>query len=187
MKTKFTEYLNESKNYEVIFDGENKGKLITPYVFKNAWHREGIQIIVNFNELYEGMFSFAKYSIVDFNIKSDSVENAIEMAKNRLDDIFSDGCPNSNKDIFEVTGTKYDYNNNKVPYELKFMENTHLRNPFTKSSYVTKKGDLLKHDVDGDGWGFWYAVDKSGKRISDRLKGTIFVSSFSNGIIKKYE
>ena len=171
------------EKYQVIIKEENRGTIITPF-FHEVYNKNEV-LEVNFNEIYKGMFSFAKYNVVQFNIKADNIETAIEMAKDRLDDIFKNGYPKKNE-IVVVTGYMYDENNNKKTYNLSFMENTHLRNQFTASSYKTKIGDLLKYETDGDGWGFWYAVDENGKRLSDRLKGGIFTSCLSDGIIKKY-
>ena len=162
---------------------KNRGTIITPFFHEVYGETEVLE--VNFREIYKGVFSFAKYGVIQFNIKADNIETAVEMAKDRLDDIFKNGYPKKN-DIVVVTGFRYDENNNKKPYNLSFMENTHLHNQFTANSYKTKGGDLLKYDRDGDGWGFWYVVDENGKRVSDRLKGGIFLGYLSDGVIKKY-
>jgi hypothetical protein len=185
IKTTIREFLNENieNDYKVLSKGDNRGTIITPF-FHNVYNNSEI-LEVNFSELYKGMFSFAKYGVIQFNIKSDNVEDAITLAKNRLNVIFKNGYPNK-KDIVVVTGFRYDENNNKNTYNLSFMENTHNNNRFTENSYKTKKGDLLKYDQDGDGFGFWYVVDKNGKRLSERLKGGIFIGYLSDGVIQKY-
>lgn len=181
----FKESVNESINnkYEVNFKEENRGSIITPFFHEVYGNREVLE--VNFSKLYGGMFSFAKYGVIQFNLKADSIETAVEMAKDRLNTILQKGFPKRN-DIVVVSGFRYDENNNKKSYSLSFMENTHHQNQFTPNSYKTKPGDLLKYDTDGDGWGFWYAVDENGKRVSDRLKGGIFTGYLSDGVIKKY-
>ncbi len=171
-----------SKEYQVNFKDENRGSIITPFFHEVYGNSEILE--VSFNEIYKGMFSFATYGVIQFNIKADNIKDAIEMAKDRLNNILQNGYPKRN-DIVVVTDFIYDENNNKIPYNLSFMENTHIRNQFTPNSYKTKVGDLLKYDMDGDGWGFWYAVDENGKRISDRLKGGIFIGYLSDGVIKK--
>lgn len=172
------------ENYQVIIKEENRGTLITPYFHEVFGHPRQV-LEVNFYEIHKGVFSFAKYNIVQFLIKADNLETAIQMAKNRLDDIFINGYPNRNE-FFVVSGYRYDNENFKKSYDLSFMENTHLYNQFTPSTYKLKIGDLLEYDTDGDGWGFWYAVDESGKRISNRLKGGIFIGYLSDGVIKRY-
>ena len=171
-----------SSEYQVVFTENNRGTIHTPF-FHNAYLREE-PLEVSFSELYKGMFSFGKWAVVQFLIKSDDVNEAIEMAKDRLELILANGYPDRLKDILVVTGFRYGEKNEKTPYTLSFMENTHHQNQFTASSYKMKEGDLLRHCSDGDGWGFWYAVDKNGNRISSRLKGDIFLSALSDGEIK---
>jgi hypothetical protein len=50
-------------------------------------------------------------------------------------------------------------------------------------NYSKRTAGLLKYVGDNDGYGFWYAVDSNGKRISNDLKGGIFESLFADGII----
>jgi len=167
---------------------KNRGKIITPYYYEVYGYRNPIQLEVNFSELYKrpnsqtATYSFAKYGICQFTIKSDNINSAIELAIQRLKDIFKNGIPNRN-DKFIVSGFRYDETNKKVSYTPSFMENTHLRNQFTEDSFKTKKGDLLKHDTEGDGYDFWYAIDNDGKRISDRLKGSILIGFISDGVL----
>jgi REP element-mobilizing transposase RayT len=165
-----------------IFLEENRGTIETPYYYQVYNKNEILQ--VNFSEIYKGCYSFWKYGIMQFNIKSDNINTAIEIAKDRISDIMANGYPKRG-DIVMVTGYRYDDNNTKIPHTLTFMENTHIRNQFTANTYKTKAGDLLKYDCDGDGWGFWYAVDENGKRTSDRLKAGIFIGYLSDGIIVK--
>jgi len=171
-------------NFEVKFDEskKNRGTIITPFTYVVYGYSTPIQLEVNFNELYEGAYSFAKYNVCQFIIKVDDVNKAIELAVERLKDIYKDGMPQKKK-VFRVTGIRYNDSNNKVTYTPSFMENTHIRNQFTESSYKTKEGDLLVHDTDGDGYGFWYAVDNDGKRISSRLKGSILNGLVCDGAI----
>lgn len=172
-------------NYQVQFKENNKGSIITPFSHKCYGKDEILE--VSFNELYKGSFSFARYGILQFLIKTDNVKDAVKLAKKRLDAIFKNGYPTKN-DIVVFSGFKYDEKDNKkIPYQLSFMENTHHQNQFTKSSFIVKVGDLLKYDCDGDGWGFWYAVDENGKRISARLKGSIFIGYCSDGVLTKYK
>lgn len=173
--------------YKVLKSDSDKdrGTIKTPYSYKEYYTLK--QFEINYSLTYKGMYCFAKYGLMQFHIASDSLNKAIEMAKQRIDGIFNiENILPSNSDIFEVSGFRYDENNIKKLYELSFMENTHMNNPFTSNSYKTKKGDLLKHDVDGDGWGFWYVVDENGNRISERLKGGIFIGYLSDGVLTKY-
>jgi hypothetical protein len=170
-------------DYKILFNTESSGTMTCPF-FHNVYGKlENLEL--NFKEFYKGTYLFAKYGIIDFFVESKSIKGAIKLAKNRLNNILKNGYPNKN-DVVVFTGFKYDENNNKILFDLSLMENTHIANPFTKYSYKVKKGDLLKYDQDGDGWGFWYAVDKNGKIISDNLKGGIFTSYLSNGSIQKY-
>lgn len=170
-------------DFEIKFDASknNRGTIITPYTYVVCGYPTPFQLEVNFNELYEGTYSFAKYNICQFIIKAENINNAIELAIERLKEIYKNGMPK--KKIFRVSGIRYDDCNNKITYTPSFMENTHLRNQFTESSYITEKGDLLMHDTDGDGYGFWYAVDNDGKRISSRLKGSILNALVCNGTL----
>ena len=154
--------------YKITFQEGNRGTILTPYIH-NAYRNDEI-LEVNFRELYEGMFSFAKYGVLQFNIKANSIEEAIELAKVRLDNIFSNGDPNRIRENVIVSGFKYDENNNKIPY-----------NP-----PLAKIGDLLKYVGNNDGYGFWYIVDSNGKRISNEVKSGIFESLFADGVIKKH-
>jgi hypothetical protein len=171
-------------NFEIKFDASNnnKGTIITPFTYVVYGYAKPFQLEVNFNELYEGTYSFAKYNVCQFIIEADNINKAIELAVERLKDIYKNGMPQK-KQVFRVTGIKYNGSNDKVAYTPSFMENTHLRNQFTASSYKTKQGDLLVHDTDGDGYGFWYAVDNDGKIISSRLKGSILNGLVCDGVI----
>jgi hypothetical protein len=168
-------------SYQIKIKEGNRGSIITPFSHEIYGKHEILE--VNFNEIYKGMFSFARYGVIQFNIKSDNTETAIEMAKERLNHILRNGFPKRDG-IVVVSGFRYDENNNKKPYNLSFMENTHTQNQFTANSYKTKAGDLLRYDTDGDGYGFWYAVDIRGKRISGRLKGGILTSYLSDGVVE---
>jgi hypothetical protein len=183
--TTIREFLNENKKskYQVEFKEKNRGTIISPFSFNVNGENEIIKI--DFWQLYEGLFSFVKYGLIQFDIKADDVKDAIELAKDRLDFVFENGYPKRN-DIVSVTGFMFDKNNTKKPFVLSFMEKTNSLNQFTESSYKTKPGDLLKYNGDGDGFGFWYIVDENGNRKSDRLKGDTFTSCLSDGIIKKY-
>jgi hypothetical protein len=175
-------------------DDKNRGKIITPYTYMLYGYSNPFTLEVNFNELYKCresladggmmMYSFAKYGICQFNVKSKNIKSAIESAIERLQDIYKDGIPNKN-DAFVVSGFRYNEDNKKVSYLPSFMEDTHIRNQFTKNSFTTKKGDILRYDDDGDGWGFWYAIDNDGKRVSTRLKGSILISYIADGVVVK--
>ena len=177
--------VGESK-FEIKFnkDDKNEGEIITPYKYKIIGYSDSFELKVRFRELYKGTYSFNEYNICQFIIKSRDINSAIKLAIERLKYIFKDGVAkrNSNK-IFVVSGFQFDEKNTKKPYTPSFMENTHSMNQFTENSFKTKKGDLLKYDSDGDGYGFWYLVNKDGERISNRLKGSIFVGYISDGVI----
>lgn len=167
---------------KVTFKEENRGTIITPYYHQVYGGSETLE--VNFNQIYKGCYSFARYGVIQFNIEADDINTAVEMAKDRINDIMANGFPNE-RDVVVVSGYRYDESNNKIPYNLSFMENTHHLNQFTAKTYKADVGTFLKYDCDGDGWGFWYAVDESGKRISGRLKGGIFTGYSSDGVIIK--
>ena len=166
---------------EVIYKEDGRGTIITPFFHEVYNKKERLE--VNFSSLAKETFSFAKYGVIQFIIEADSLEKAVELAKDRINLLFP-MYPKQNE-IIKVTGFKYNNENVKVPFELSFMENTHHQNQFTANSYKTKIGDLLRYDCDGDGWGFWYIVDDNGKRISERLKGKTFLGAISDGIITK--
>ncbi len=167
-------------------DSENSGEIITPYTYKIVGYSDSFELKVRFKELYKGTYSFDEYNICQFNIESDNIDSAIKLAIERLKYIFKDGIPQRNSDeIFVVSGFQYDKKNTKKPYTPSFMENTHSMNQFTENTFKTKKGDLLKYDRGGDGYGFWYLVNKNGEKISNRLKGSILVGYISDGVLFK--
>lgn len=175
------------KNFKVIFkEEENRGTLICPFFYDSYGKQKFIE--VNFSPLLysKGVFSFAQYGILQFTIKSDNIKDAIKMAKERIKIICKNGLPKQN-DIVIVNDFRLLDDNTKKPYILSFMENTHHQNQFTPNSYITKKGDLLMYDRDGDGWGFWYAIDENKNRISGRLKGGTFFGYVSDGVVTKFK
>ena len=172
------------KNFKIEFnkDDAKRGKIFTPYTY-NMRNSASTQLEINFHELYEGTYSFAKYGMCQFIIKSDDPLKAVELAIKRLKLIFKNGVPNSSKLKYEVSGFKLNEFNKKGLFTPSFWVNTHLQNKFTSDYYYAKKGDILLHDIDGDGWGFWYVVDANGNKLSSRLKGSILVGLLSDGVI----
>lgn len=169
-----------AKGFKITYDEKDKerGTIHTPF-FRSSYNNKVEPIDVTFYKLYQGMYSFG----YGFLIKAENTEKAIQLAIERLKIVYNRGAYNLYADTFIVTGFRLSRENIKVPYTPSFMENTHHQNQFTPDTFKTKKGDYLKFDRDGDGYGFWYAVNKEGKRISERLKGSIFSSLFFDNAI----
>jgi hypothetical protein len=183
----------EVGGYKVVYD---KGNPESATIFTPIYHNvfsDGIKpntaLQVSVKELYKGAYMFAKYGLVQFIIYAADIKKAVKLGIERLKTIFRNGYPNKNNDIFKVTGVRFNEKNETEEHTLSFMLNTNTKTPFTKESYETDKGDLLKYDTDGgglsEGYGFWYVVDKNGPRLNQRLKGPTFLSMLSNGMIAK--
>jgi hypothetical protein len=177
-------------NFEVIIDDKNdeSGKIVTPFFLLEGTNiRKKLEVRFE-NSTYrkaEKKYKFWEYNTCDFNIYSNDIKKAIELAINRLIIIFKNGVPTVfNKYI--VSGYKLDEKTNKkIPFEIE-MENTELYKGGEK--WITlKKGDTLEFDTaNDDNYGFWYIVDNvTKKRLSNRLKGGSISKYFSDGKILK--
>jgi hypothetical protein len=69
--------------YQVVFKNNYSGTITTPFTHTIFNRTETIEI--SFRELSQGIFSFAKYNVIQFIINADNVEDAITLAKNRAD------------------------------------------------------------------------------------------------------
>jgi len=184
------ETLKSSRDkFEVIISNENEesGKIITPYIPSNrgSGRLNLPNLEVRFKKIkrYNGekYYNFWEYNFCDFNIYSNNLKDAIELAIKRLIIIFKNGVP-SVFNNFIVSGYKLDEKTNKkLPVEIA-MENKELNKRGEKWIYL-KKGDILEFDVANDDKdGFWYIIDKSTKkRVSNRIKGSNISSYISNG------
>jgi hypothetical protein len=137
-------------------------------------------------EIYKGCYSVSKYNLAQFLYRTEDEKKAMQYAKKHLKKLGKLDYSDRNG-IFVVTNYQYNEKGEKVIFTPSFMENTHTKNQFTAHTYKTNKGALLRYDGDGDGYGFWYEVDCNGNKISDRLKGQIFVGLFSSLAIKKFK
>ena len=105
--------------------------------------------------VYEGCYRiidpYGSWFLIEKGIAS-TTEEAIELAKPKLDRIFSKGFPNTNPWIGDTFVVLAD--------TISFRTGTHIRNFNGTGSAVAKKGDILVFDREGDENGFWSIEDK---------------------------